>query len=146
MHEIKKILINTLATTCAVMLLLIAINIIREGIFAYDVGEEIIPVSFLLQVLGANTVIWVGLFFTRKFESSYTILNYFLDISNIIIVLLVFNAIFDWYSTRWPWILVLMAVILYIFGLLTNIVRNRKDAKELNQLLQRRRENIDPVT
>ncbi|MDR0496705.1 MAG: hypothetical protein LBH42_03735 [Treponema sp.] len=139
MSAIKKILINILATTCFVQLLLIFTPIIIDGASVNDVMENHILVSVILQILGVNTLLFTGLFFIHKLESKHAILEYLLDISYIIIVLLVYAVIFNVFSGR-PWILAIMAVAGYIFGLLTNMYRARKDADELNKLLKKYKE------
>jgi hypothetical protein len=146
MSEIKKILINILAITCAVLLLLILIPIIIDGASVQDTLENYIPVFVILQILTANTLVFSGLFFIRKFNCKYAVLEHLLYISCIIFSILVFGTIFDWFSGR-SWILVIMAVVIYFFGLLTNIIKTRKDADELNKLLKKYKEkNDNPVT
>jgi len=136
----KKIIINILATTCLVMLIIIII-----GMFTYDRVFDLhsedfaIPAAVFFQVLLTNIIIYSGFIFTRKFESRYAILEYLLDISLVIGVVLVFGTIFEWYKD-FPWLLAFMAVIIYLFGLLTGLVRARKDIKDINELLQKRKE------
>jgi len=62
-----------------------------------------------------------------------------LDIVYITTVLIIFGTIFDWFLTMPVWYLVVMAVVVYAFTVFTNIIRNRKDVKELNELLQKRK-------
>jgi hypothetical protein len=136
MSAIKKILINILATTCFVQLLLIFTPIIIDGASVQNVLENYIPVSVILQLLGVNTLLFSGLFFIHKLECKYAILEYLLDISYIIIVLLVYGVIFNVFSGR-SWILAIIAIVGYIFGLLTNMYRTKKNADELNDLLKK---------
>jgi ABC-type multidrug transport system permease subunit len=92
-------------------------------------------------------VIHFGLFLIRKFESSYAVLAYFLDISCLIAVLVVFGVIFNWYSSVPVWVLVIVGVMIYLFGLFTNMVRIRNDIKEMDELLQKRKgKNTDIAT
>ena len=146
MNKIKTIIINILASACLALLLLILIAIAIDGTSIREIWEATIQVSIFLQILGVNTLIFVGFNFIRKFESKYFILEILLDISYIIIVLVIFGAILGWFSGR-AWILVIMAVIIYIFGLLTNIFRTRKDANEINELIKKRKEkNINTTS
>jgi hypothetical protein len=140
MREIKKIIVNILASTCIVLLLLVAVAIIIDGVSVRDlIKEGSIRVDVFLQIFAGNTVVCLGLFFTRKFESRYAVFEYLLDITYVVIIILVFGAVFGWFSTR-PWILAVIAVTVYIFALLTNIVRTKKEAEEINELLQKRKE------
>jgi hypothetical protein len=139
MREIKKIIVNILAVTSLALLLLIFVAIVIDGASIQEIQEATIQINLFLQILGVNTLIFVGFNFIRKFESKYVILEFLLDISYIIVVLFIFGAIFGWFSTR-SWILVIMAIAVYIFTLLTNTVRTRKDAKEINELLKKIKE------
>ena len=140
-NEIKKMLVYTLANTCVVLFLLIVVAIIIDGHPVQTVWNSTIQVSMFFQILAANAVIHFGVFLARRFESKYVILEYMLDISLIIIVIFVFSALFDWFATR-RWILVVMAVVLYLFGLITNNINTRKNAQEMNELLQKRKKKL----
>jgi len=140
MNKMKKTIINILATTCAVILLIVVVGIISNGGISFLFNEDAnIHNSVFFQILGANILIHFGLFFTRKFESKYAVLEFSLDISFIIIVLLVLGLLFKWYIDK-LWVLAIMAIVLYIFGLLTDMVRIRKDIDDINKLLKKRKE------
>ena len=138
MREVKKIIVNTLASTCLILLLLVLVAIIIEGVSIHNIGENTIQVSIFLQILAASILINIGLYFTHKIEVKYAFVKIFLDISFLIIIILVFGAIFDWFSTR-KWILLIMSITFYSFGIFTNIFRTRQDAIEINELLQKRK-------
>jgi hypothetical protein len=127
----KKAVINTMATTGAVLVVL--------TIFAVIIGAKVMYLHTILEILGANIVIHFGLFLTRKFESPYAVLAYFLDISYVIAVLVIFGLIFDWYSSVPVWVLVIIGVVVYLFGLITNMGRIRNDIKEMDELIQKRK-------
>jgi uncharacterized membrane protein (DUF106 family) len=101
---------------------------------------EINFVPTIFQVLAANIVIILGLFIRMKFEIRSIILEYLIDISYIIAVLIVFGLIFDWYSSMPIWFLVVMAVVIYVFATIITVTMIRNDAKELNKLLQEHQE------
>jgi len=129
----KKTIINTMFTTGAALVILAVFFVI------FDLKS--ISVLTVFQVFGANIVINFGLFLIqRKFESRYVIIEYLLDISFIIVILIVSGAVFGWYSFIPIWILPLMAVLIYIFVIITSIAKIRKDTKEINRLLQKRKE------
>jgi len=138
MNDVKKIAAGSLMCTGAALVLL-AIFI---GI-AFPNGTIFLNTVF--EILGANIVINLGVIFTRKIESSYAILKYLLDVSYIIAILAVFGVIFDWYSTVPIWYLIVMAVAIYAFAVLTNIVRMRKDVKEINELLRKRKKEQSDI-
>jgi len=139
MRKIKEILVNILANTSLVLFLLVAVAIITSGISIRNIVEEgNIQISNFLQIFAANILLNVGLYFIQKFESRYVILEYFLGLSFTIIIVLVFGAIFEWFPES-SWILVILAIMVYIFGLFANTLRTRKDAKEINELLKKRK-------
>jgi len=132
MNKIKRTIMYILVTTGAALMLL--------AIFALIIGGESIYVHTLFEVFTANIVIHLGLILTKKFESSYAVLENLLDISYLIIVLVAFGLIFNWFSSVPVWYLVIMAVAIYAFSAFINIARIRKDADELNKLLQKHKD------
>jgi len=132
----KKLAVNIMASTGAALILM--------AIFSVIFNQKTVNVNTFLEIFGANTVVFLGLLLTRKFESRYVILEYLLDISYIIAVLVIFEHFFDWFPV---WILVIMAVVIYIFCLLADMTRTRNDAKEMDELLQKRKKaHIDTVS
>jgi F0F1-type ATP synthase assembly protein I len=122
-------------------------TLIFLAIFAVIIGGKSIYVHTFFELLAANIVIHLGLILTKKFESSYAILEFVLDVSYIIVVLVGFGLIFDWFSSVPIWYLVIMAVAVYAFGVFINITRIRKEADELNKLLQKHKnKNNNTVT
>jgi hypothetical protein len=134
----RKTLLNILAITCVVLILLLFINIAVEGISFRELLDGTIPISLFFQILGVNTVIFCGLFFTQKFESKYASLEILLDICFISVVLIIFGLIFGHYRGR-LWFFPIIAVVLYIFGLFTNMIRTQEDEKKINRILQNRK-------
>jgi len=142
----KRIFVNVLACTCIVQLALIAIAIIFEGVSIQKIAGGSIQIRYFLQILAINTVLNCGLFFTHKFESKFIIFEYLLDLSFISVVLLVYGAIFDIFTTK-RWLFVVIGLVVYLLGLLTDMVRTREDAKEMNELIKKRKEkNANSVT
>jgi MinD-like ATPase involved in chromosome partitioning or flagellar assembly len=94
----------------------------------------------VFQILAANTVIIIGLNLTKKFESTYAILEYLLDTGYTIMVLVLSGLIFDWYSSIPIWYLVFMGIAIYICGVIINIVRNHNELKEITKILKKRKE------
>ena len=135
----RATILNILAITCIVMLLLMLFNIVVDGISFKELLDAAFPIRLFFQILGVNAVIFSGLFFTHKFESKYASLEILLDICFISIVLIIFGIIFDHFRDR-LWMFPIMAVVIYIFGLFTNIVRIQEDSRKINEFLQKRKE------
>lgn len=127
----KKMIINVMATTGITLIVLALIGTLY--------GAKLLFISGVFQSLGANIVMHLGLIITDKFESKYPILETILDISYTIIILIIFGAVFNWYRSTPIWVLIIMAVIIYSFGCFMSIFRMREDVKNINELLQKRK-------
>ena len=132
MNGVKKTITNTMFTTGTSLVILAAFSILFGKEFSYS--------FVVLQIFAANIVINLGLFFLWKFELRYLILQHLLDIGYIILVLVVFGAIFNWYSTAPVWFLAPAAVVIYTFASIITAAKFRKDTEEINELLQKRKE------
>ncbi len=127
----RKMMINIMASTGITLVILAVIGTLFNAKFLF--------ISSVFQSLLANIVINAGFCLTSKFESKYAALEIALDISYTIIVLIIFGAIFDWFTNGTPiWILIIMAVLIYLFGILISLFRIREDIETINQLLQNR--------
>jgi hypothetical protein len=107
-------------------------------VFSAVFSVEISFVPTVFQIFTANIMIVLGLFLRSKFEIRNIILEYLVDISYIIAVLIIFGLIFNWYSAIPVWLLIAMAVVIYIFAMIFTVTKLKKDAEELNKLLQKR--------
>jgi len=110
------------------------------AVFSLLFNVEISFVPAIFEIFAANIVIILGLFLRMKFEIRNLILEYLVDISYIIAVLIIFGLIFDWYSAIPVWLIVAMAVVIYIFAMIFTVTKIKNDAKELNKLLLKHRE------
>ncbi len=130
MNGIKSIITNTMFVTGAALVIL--------TVFSLLLTVEIHFVPTVFEIFAANIIIVLGLFLRWKIEIRTIIFEYLVDISYIIVVLVIFGLIFDWYSAIPVWLLAAMAVLIYIFAMIISVTRINKDAKELNKLLQKR--------
>jgi hypothetical protein len=114
------------------------ITLVILAVIAALYGARFIFVSSVFQSLGANIVIHLGYLLTGKFESEYAALESALDIGYTIVILIIFGYIFKWFSSTPIWILVIMAVVIYLFGMLLSIFRMREEINAINALLKKR--------
>jgi len=133
MKELKIIFTNIMFVTGAALVIL--------SVFSLLFNVEITFVPTVFEIFAANILIILGLFMRWKFEIRNLILEYLADISYIIAVLIVFGLIFDWYRAIPVLLLVIMAVLIYIFAMIFSATKLKKDAEELNDLLQKRKDN-----
>jgi hypothetical protein len=128
----KKIIINIMFTTGASLVIL--------AVFFVIINEKSIVVKSVLEIFGANILINLGLFIRHRFEIRNVILEFMADVSYIIVILTAFWAIFDWHTGVPLWFLFITAVVIYIFATITAIAKIRKETKEINELLQKRKD------
>jgi hypothetical protein len=131
MYNVKKTLANTMLTTGASLSIL--------AVYLFFNGENDFSVTGIFQIIAANTVINFGILLRSKFEIKNVILDFITDVGYIIIVLLIFGMVFDWFALVPVWLLVAMAVVIYSFVIITTVVKIKNDTKEINDLLQKRK-------
>lgn len=126
----KKWIVNLFATTGISFILLATIALFYKAQYLY------IPTLF--QTLGANIMIHICLLLLHRLELQYLILEVSLDISIVITTLIGFGAVFDWFSSTPILILIVMSFIMYGVSLILNLMSMKKEADEINALIQRR--------
>lgn len=124
----KKTAVNILSTTGLTLILLAAVGIIFNARF--------LCIKSVFQSTAVNIIIHIGLIFTRKFESSYAVLEYALDIGWITAAVLIFGVVFDWYASVPVWILTVMTLAVYFVCVVLSLVRANHEVNEINRLLQ----------
>ena len=130
--NIKRIILYVFTSTGAVVFLLAVFVMFQENKF--------ITADTILEIIGANTVITIGLPLINKIELRYPILEFFLDIGFMIAVIVLSGTLFNWYSYIPVWVPVIMVVVVYILFHLLDIIKVRKDVKEINKMLQKLKE------
>ena len=126
----KKISVNILCSTAITLLILAILGAVS--------GAQFLLINSVFQSFIVNIVIHIGLLFTHRFESSYAILEFMLDIGYMEVIVIIFGAIFNWYGSTPIWVLVIMTIIIYIVGIFLNMVQMRQEVEEINELLQKR--------
>lgn len=127
----KKISVTILCSTAITLLILAILGTIS--------GAQFLLINSVFQSFIVNIVIHIGLLFTHRFESSYAILEFMLDIGYMEVVVIISGAIFNWYGSTPIWVLVIMTTIIYIVGVFLNMVQMRQEVEEINELLKKRK-------
>lgn len=127
----KKISVNILCSTAITLLILAILGTIS--------GAQFLLINSVFQSFIVNFVIHIGLLYTHRFESSYAILEFMLDIGYMEVVVIIFGAIFNWYGSTPIWVLAIMTTIIYIVVVFLNMVQMRQEVEEINELLQKRK-------
>lgn len=129
----RRVILNITSTTGITLVILAIIGTLS--------GAKFIFINSVFQSLAANIIIHLGYLLTGQFESEYVILEATLDLGYTIIVLITFGYTFHWFTSTPIWMLVIMAMVIYIVGLLLNIFRIQEEIDIINGLLQSRNKN-----
>jgi len=87
-------------------------------------------------------VIRLLLLLTNKFNSHYPILEYLLELGMVLIVVLGFGWLFQWYDLTELWIMIASISAVYIAVYLVGIGEIKRDAAFINKQIKRRKEDI----
>lgn len=127
----KRSITNCLATTGLSLTLLALVAILYHA--------SLLCIETIFQILGANILIHAGLSQLKFFESRYFIVEIIVETGYVLVVLMIFGALFGWYGSTPPWMLALMGVTVYLIGGLIDIFRVNKDIAIINRQLKSRR-------
>ena len=123
----RKTIVNLMFTT--------GVSIIGLTLYFAITNKDKVLVHTILELFGANILIHLGLFLRSKFEVRNLILEHIIDISYVLIVLVVFGIIFQWFATVPIWILIVSGICIYIITSISTISKIKRDTKEINDLL-----------
>ena len=127
--NLKRIVLYVFASTGAVLFLLAAFIMFKDN--------KSINADTVLEIIGANIVITIGLFLTNKIVLRFAVLEYLFDIIFMTAVIVVSGILFNWYSQISVWVPPVIVVVTYIIFNLLDIVRVNKDIKDINKLLRK---------
>lgn len=128
----KRFAINVLTTTGLSLVLLSGIALFFQA--------ECIFLQTVFQIFGVNIVFHAGFLLTGKLEMRWPFAELFLNIAMIILLLLFFGSLFDWFSSTPVWILIPMGLVIYLISAVLQLFRMRQDAQEINTLIRERKE------
>jgi hypothetical protein len=133
--NLKKFILYVFASIGAVLFFLTIFIMFKENNF--------ISANTILEIIGVNIVIAIGLRLSQKIESRYAILEFLLDIGFMSAVIIVSGILFKWYHHVPVWVPLVIVLVIYILFHLLDIVRVRRDINEINKLLQKLKEKED---
>ena len=126
----KRFAVNVLATT--------GISLSILSIVALCYNAECLYIKTVFQVLGANLVVHLCLLLLHQLELKYPIFEMTLEVLIIIVTLIVFGAIFQWFTSTPIWVLIIMGVVIYVVSLILNIISMKQEAQKINTLIKKR--------
>ncbi len=132
---VKRLLINTLATTALSIFLMCIVAIIK--------GFTLMTLVAPFQILLVNFLAHIGFILFDKINMKYKIINYAVMLIYLIGILLGFGFLFDWFSVNEIWIVCVVGVIVFVLAIIMDIIKINRDAKEINASLDelRKRKN-----
>lgn len=129
--NMKKLMVNCLATTALTLVLL------SGAAFVYQ--AKCLFVATIFQSLFANVIIHAGLSFIRKFESIYSIFEVLLKVGYTLGILIACGFLFNWYCSTPIWLVVVIGVAVYLIACLLDILRMNDDLSYINKELEKRK-------
>lgn len=123
----KKIILNIMATTG------IALVVLALVALCYD--ASMLCISSVFQVLGLNIVIYAGMYLLNRFEYPYPILETGLKLVYVLALVLVCGWIFDWYASTPIFVLIPMAIGIFVVCLCLDAISLMGEVKTINKLI-----------
>jgi hypothetical protein len=127
MKIVKKTAVNILATT--------AITLIVLSIVALIMNADCLYLHTVIECFAANLLIHAGLFFVRRIESHYLILDLTFEMVYILLVLIIFGFIFGWYSSTPLWMVVCIGAVVYFISVVISVTNTNKALEDINSKL-----------
>jgi hypothetical protein len=118
-----------MATTGASLVLLAMIAMSYQG--------SAIFLGSIFQTLAVNFCIHAGLLLMRRFESQYYLVEVGLELGYILVLVVLFGTVFDWYSSAPLWVWIMLGCAVYVIGGLIGVFRIKNDVDIINQLIQK---------
>ena len=123
-------MVNVLATT--------GLSLIVLSVIAFACGANHLEIASVFETFAANVIIHIGLLLVQNVGCRYAAAEFVLAVGFIILVLIACGAIFGWFASTPIWVLVVMALVIYLLSMTLNLFRMQQEANEINSLLQRR--------
>lgn len=126
----KKFIVNVFATTGISLLLL--------SIIALCYKADCLYITTVLQTLGANLLVHLGLLILHRMEFQYPIVEMTVEVLVIMVTLIIFGTVFQWFTSTPVWMLILMSVMIYAVSLLLNLMNMKQETQKINALIKKR--------
>lgn len=124
----KKGLINIFATT--------GISLVLLSVIAVLYRAEFLCVETVFQVFLINAAAHLLFVFMNRIECKHLMMEAVMELILTIALSLLFGAVFNWYESVSPIILVLLSIAIYIIAIAFNLLHMKQEADEINQLIQ----------
>lgn len=119
------------------------LSLILLGITATLYNASFLCIESIFQIFAANILIQIVLYLFRNFESQYFLVEICMEMGCVLLILIVFGFLFNWYSSTPIWVLMLIGVSVYLIGSLIDIFRVKNDVAYINRQLKLNKERSD---
>ena len=132
---IKKLIINTFATTTMSIVLTSVASLIAGGLY--------MGFTVPLEILLANFLAHIGFILINKIDMKYSILNYIVMLVYSLGIVIGFCFLFNWCEVDELWIICLIVIIVFVVAFVIDIIKIKQDADEINKNLEKLRKQKD---
>ena len=137
-YIIKRLIVNTFATTALSIFLMCIVALIKD----FSLMGVVVPFEILL----INFLSHIGFILFDKIDMKYRIFNYFVMLVYLMVIIIGFGFLFDWFAVNKIWIVCVVGVSVFLIALLIDIVKINRDASEINSNLKELRKHKDEGT
>lgn len=130
----KKVVLNIMASTGIILLVLSAVALMYGG--------KAICINTIFEVAVLSILMHCGFVVTHRLDFRYPILEITADISYTLVITLLTGAVFNWYRSTPVWVLVIMVFVIYLSGCLIDLYRTKEEVRVINELLENRKKDI----
>lgn len=132
---IKKLIINTFATT--------TMSIVLTSVASLIAGGTYMGFTVSLEILLANFLAHIGFILINKIDMKYSILNYIVMLVYSLGIVIGLCFLFNWCEVDELWIICLIVIIVFIVAFVIDIIKIKQDADEINENLEKLRKRKD---
>ena len=124
----KKLILNIMATTGITLVVLAIVGLCYEA--------TVLFISAVFQALLLNVAIYIGLYILDYFEYRYPIVETGLKLLYVLVLVLIWGRMFQWYGNMSVGTLLTMTVIIFSLCVGLDTISLRNQVKDINGLLK----------
>ncbi|MBQ7926507.1 MAG: hypothetical protein IJ335_09480 [Lachnospiraceae bacterium] len=124
----KKLILNIMATTGITLVVLAIVGLCYEA--------TVLFISAVFQALLLNVAIYIGIYILDYFEYRYPIVETGLKLLYVLVLVLIWGRMFQWYGNMSVGTLLTMTVIIFSLCVGLDTISLRNQVKDINGLLK----------
>ena len=124
----KKLILNIMATTGITLVVLAIVGLCYEA--------TVLFISAVFQALLLNVAIYIGIYILDYFEYRYPIVGTGLKLLYVLVLVLIWGRMFQWYGNMSVGTLLTMTVIIFSLCVGLDTISLRNQVKDINGLLK----------